>query len=216
MSIAVTLAALLIEAMFGYPDRVLRAIGHPVMWIGRMIASLDETLNREASGRRKAAGFVAAFLIVVLPGAAAYAVESVLPLLPFGLAIVAVLASSLIAQRSLYEHVERVATALEQQGLAGRPPGGVADRRPRSRRARRGGRRPRGDRKPRGELLRWRGRAGVLARGRRARRRRGLQGDQHRRQHDRSSHAAPCAISDLPRRSSTISSTCRRRGSRRC
>jgi adenosylcobinamide-phosphate synthase len=55
----------------------------------------------------------------VLPGAAAYAVESALALLPFGLAIVAVLASSLLAQRSLYEHVERVATALEQQGLDG-------------------------------------------------------------------------------------------------
>jgi adenosylcobinamide-phosphate synthase len=120
MSIAVTLAALLIEAMFGYPDRVLRWIGHPVMWIGRLIASLDQTLNRDTSGwRRKAAGFVAAFLIVVLPGAAAYAVESALALAPFGVAIVAVLASSLLAQRSLYEHVERVAAALEQQGLKG-------------------------------------------------------------------------------------------------
>ena len=37
MSIAITLLALLIEATLGYPDRVLRAIGHPVMWLGRMI-----------------------------------------------------------------------------------------------------------------------------------------------------------------------------------
>ena len=37
MSIAITLLALLIEATFGYPDRVLRAIGHPVMWLGRLI-----------------------------------------------------------------------------------------------------------------------------------------------------------------------------------
>jgi len=66
MSIAVTLLALLVEATLGYPDRVLRAIGHPVMWLGRMIQWLDVTLNRETSSdeRRKAAGFAAAFLII--------------------------------------------------------------------------------------------------------------------------------------------------------
>ena len=42
-------------------------------------------------------------------------------LLPFGFIVVAILASSLIAQRSLYEHVARVADALERDGLdAGR------------------------------------------------------------------------------------------------
>jgi adenosylcobinamide-phosphate synthase len=119
MSIAITLLALLVEATLGYPDRVLRAIGHPVMWLGRMIEGLDVTLNRDTStsGRRKVAGFAAAFLIVLIPAALAYAVESSLILLPYGFAIVAVLASSLIAQRSLYEHVERVATALEREGL---------------------------------------------------------------------------------------------------
>src|SRR4051812_11736394 len=119
MSIAITLLALLVEATFGYPDRVLRAIGHPVMWLGRMIDGLDATLNRDASSgrRRKAAGFIAAFLIVFIPAVVACAVESSLLLLPYGFIIVAILASSLIAQRSLYEHVERVATALECEGL---------------------------------------------------------------------------------------------------
>jgi adenosylcobinamide-phosphate synthase len=123
MSIAITLLALLIEATLGYPDRVLRAIGHPVMWLGRMIDSLDEKLNRDTSSgaRRRAAGFIAAFLIVALPAAAAYGIESSLSFLPFGFVIVGILASSLIAQRSLHEHVARVATAFEQEGLgAGR------------------------------------------------------------------------------------------------
>src|SRR5712671_5705150 len=111
MSIAITLLALLVDATLGYPDRVLRAIGHPVMWFGRMIDRLDITLNRDTSsgGRRKAAGFAAALLIVFIPAAAAYAVESRLLLLPYGFFIVAFVASSLIAQRSLYEHVARVA-----------------------------------------------------------------------------------------------------------
>jgi adenosylcobinamide-phosphate synthase len=73
MSIAITLLALLVEATLGYPDRVLRAIGHPVMWSGRMIGSLDATLNRDtsSSGRRRAAGFVTAFVVAALPAATA-------------------------------------------------------------------------------------------------------------------------------------------------
>src|SRR5215203_4509281 len=115
MSIAITLLALLVEATLGYPDRVLRAIGHPVMWSGRMIGALDATLNRDtsSSGRRRAAGFVTAFVVAALPAAAAYAIESSLLLLPLGLVAVALIASTLIAQRSLHDHVERVATALE-------------------------------------------------------------------------------------------------------
>src|SRR4029078_542896 len=121
MSITITLLALLVEATLGYPDRVLRAVGHPVMWLGRLIDCFDVTLTRDTSsgGRRKAAGFAAAFLIVVIPAAAAYVIESSLLLLPYGFVIVAILATSLIAQRSLYEHVERVATALERDGLDG-------------------------------------------------------------------------------------------------
>jgi adenosylcobinamide-phosphate synthase len=58
-------------------------------------------------------------VIVAVPAAAAYSVERVLLLLPLGFVLVAVLASSLIAQRSLHQHVERVADALEREGLEG-------------------------------------------------------------------------------------------------
>jgi adenosylcobinamide-phosphate synthase len=86
-----------------------------------MIDWLDATLNRDTSsgGWRKAAGFAAAFLIFFVPAVAAYAVETSLLLLPYGFALVAIVAGSLIAQRSLYDHVERVATALEREGLDG-------------------------------------------------------------------------------------------------
>ncbi|MBX9844463.1 MAG: adenosylcobinamide-phosphate synthase CbiB [Xanthobacteraceae bacterium] len=121
MSIATTLLALLIEATAGYPERVLRAIGHPVIWIGRLISVLDRMLNRPDSAWRKAAGFLALFVIIAVPAVAACVIERALLLLPLGFALVALLASTLIAQRSLYEHVERVADALENGGLeAGR------------------------------------------------------------------------------------------------
>src|SRR5215216_3959947 len=121
MSIATTLLALLIEATAGYPERVLRAVGHPVIWFGGLIDRLDRTLNRpERSGAfRKAAGFLALFVIVVIPAAAAFALEWTLLLLPYGFVLVSMLASSLIAQRSLHQHVARVAEALERDGLAG-------------------------------------------------------------------------------------------------
>jgi adenosylcobinamide-phosphate synthase len=123
MSIAVTLLALGFEATLGYPEAVLRATGHPVMWIGHFIDLLDRRLNRDgdSGARRKVAGFVALLLIVGGAAALAYAAERWLLLVPFGFVLVAVLASSLIAQRSLYEHVARVADALERDGLdAGR------------------------------------------------------------------------------------------------
>ena len=121
MSIVLTLLALLIEATVGYPQAVVRAIGHPVMWIGSLIGWLDRTLNKESdtAPRRRLMGFVALACIIGVPGILAYAIQARLLLLPLGYVLAAVLASTLIAQRSLHEHVWRVADALEKEGLEG-------------------------------------------------------------------------------------------------
>jgi adenosylcobinamide-phosphate synthase len=121
MSIAVTLLALLIEATVGYPDRLLRTIGHPVMWLGWMIDALDRVLNRDidSAARRRTAGFIAVACFVGISVAMAFAIERGLLLLPLGFLAVSLLASSLIAQRSLHDHVARVATALERDGIGG-------------------------------------------------------------------------------------------------
>jgi adenosylcobinamide-phosphate synthase len=122
---AVTLAflALLIEAIVGYPDWLVRAIGHPVTWMGRLIGGLDRVLNRESAGSaaRRAAGIVAVVVIVTVVIVITWAIERALLALPFDLIAAAIVASSLLAQRSLYCHVARVAEALEQHGVeAGR------------------------------------------------------------------------------------------------
>ena len=44
---------MLIELCLGYPQVVLRAIGHPVTWTGRLISALDRTLNRETAERAR-------------------------------------------------------------------------------------------------------------------------------------------------------------------
>jgi adenosylcobinamide-phosphate synthase len=104
----------------GYPDRLAHAIGHPVIWIGRLIGALDGALNRESisEGRRQALGVAALVIVVGVAAGIALALERGLVRLPFGLLWAGILASALIAQRSLYDHVSRVATALEAEGLA--------------------------------------------------------------------------------------------------
>ncbi|MGA2127873.1 MAG: adenosylcobinamide-phosphate synthase CbiB [Xanthobacteraceae bacterium] len=123
MSPLLALLALLIEVVVGYPDRLVRAIGHPVTWIGALIAALDRMLNRETLGdaARQAAGGVAVLVLLVVVVGVAVLLERGLLLLPYGVVAVALLASTLIAQRSLHRHVADVASALETAGLpAGR------------------------------------------------------------------------------------------------
>jgi adenosylcobinamide-phosphate synthase len=120
MTVTLALLALLIEVIVGYPDRLLRAIGHPVTWMGRLIAALDRALNHESmsDARRRAAGIAALVIIIGVPASIGYLAERIALLLPLGIVLAAVLASTLIAQRSLREHVARVAAALEHDGLA--------------------------------------------------------------------------------------------------
>jgi adenosylcobinamide-phosphate synthase len=123
MSVALTVLAILIELSVGYPDRLVRAIGHPVTWMGRLIDALDRRLNRDTQGHalRYISGIIAVSILISVVGAIAFSLEYGLFLLPFGLVAAALLASTLIAQRSLHQHVVRVARALEQHGvIAGR------------------------------------------------------------------------------------------------
>jgi adenosylcobinamide-phosphate synthase len=119
MSVALALFAMLIELCVGYPHGLLRAVGHPAIWIGRLISALDRGLN--SSPARRALGILAIIILLGIVGSLAFMVEAALARLPLGLAVTALLASSLIAQRSLHQHVANVARALEQDGIeAGR------------------------------------------------------------------------------------------------
>jgi adenosylcobinamide-phosphate synthase len=123
MSVALALLAMLIELALGYPQQLLRIIGHPVTWIGWLIRVLDSFLNRDADGKvwRRIAGIVTVLIVLAIVGSIAYLLQHALFRLPFGIFAVALLASMLLAQRSLYRYVADVATALETGGVeAGR------------------------------------------------------------------------------------------------
>ncbi|WP_163267160.1 adenosylcobinamide-phosphate synthase CbiB [Chelativorans alearense] len=122
MFVLLAFLSLVIELALGYPDRLFRAVGHPVTWVGRLIGILDRTLNRQdwRLRSRRAGGVVALCVLVAVAGGVGWALQSLLGA-GAGLLVTALLASSLIAQRSLASHVAAVASALETGGLeAGR------------------------------------------------------------------------------------------------
>jgi adenosylcobinamide-phosphate synthase len=121
-SLPLLLAALLIEAAIGYPARLFAWIGHPVTWIGALIGWLDRSLNRETMSFavRRIAGVAALLILLSVTLAASLALVVLCRLAgPLALLPLALLASTLLAQRSLHDHVARVAEGLEQGGLAG-------------------------------------------------------------------------------------------------
>ncbi len=120
-SLRLAFAALVIEALAGYPDVLYRAIGHPVTWMGAWLSSLDGRLNRPAASfaSRRAAGALALILLLAPVGGVAMIVEREARDGWIGFAILAVVAASLPAQRSLHDHVRDVADALDREGLPG-------------------------------------------------------------------------------------------------
>jgi adenosylcobinamide-phosphate synthase len=119
MAAPLALLALLFELVAGYPDWIAKRIGHPVAWMGRLIAFLDTRLNRDDadSETRRRAGAIALFVLLLVVGAIAFILESTLLLLPFGIILTGVACSVFIAQRSLYTHVANVGEALEAGDL---------------------------------------------------------------------------------------------------
>jgi adenosylcobinamide-phosphate synthase len=118
MSAALALLAMLIELGIGYPERLMRAIGHPVTWIGALIERCERLLNRDtAPNLRRTLGTLALLVVLGTVGAIALVVQSQLLALPFGLAGLAVLTSTMLAQRSLHRYVANVASALDKNGI---------------------------------------------------------------------------------------------------
>jgi adenosylcobinamide-phosphate synthase len=115
--------ALGLEALLGWPDALHRAIRHPVVWIGALIALLERHLNTPARSDllRRLGGIVALIVLLVAVWYAASLAHSIIHyLLPAdGWIVEAVLAASLLASRNLWNHVIAVARGLEQDGING-------------------------------------------------------------------------------------------------
>jgi len=124
MFAGLALVAVAVEAAFGYPDALYRAIGHPVTWIGRLIAWCEQAWNspQRSYDQRRFFGVVTLLVLLATSLLGGLAIAQLCGALLPGVAgtiLCAVLASSLLAQRSLHDHVEAVATALEREGVVG-------------------------------------------------------------------------------------------------
>lgn len=147
---ALALVTLLVEAAAGYPDWLFRRVGHPVTWIGAIIRVCDDAFNTSAmsDAKRRLMGVVTLAIIVGASVAVGLIITAAVFSLfgPFGsVLILGVIASALVAQRSLHTHVAAVADALDDGGIeagrmavshiVGRDPGSLIRRAYRARRS---------------------------------------------------------------------------------
>ena len=114
------LAALLAEAAIGYPAFVYRAIGHPVTWMGALLSALESRFNRTnlPAGWRRLLGVLTLASLLGVTGSAAIALDRAFTFGLIGTGLLVLGAGSLLAQRSLHDHVRAVADALDRDGLA--------------------------------------------------------------------------------------------------
>lgn len=120
--LAILLLAMVIDLVAGDPKWLYRLVPHPVVLIGRAIGTLDRWLNQQtlSRGRRIAQGVLCTAVVVGSFGALGAVIHDLLAELPFGWVLEAVLASSLLAFRGLYDAVRAVAAGLAESLAAGR------------------------------------------------------------------------------------------------
>ncbi|MCV2446280.1 adenosylcobinamide-phosphate synthase CbiB [Paracoccus sp. DMF] len=110
-TLTVALVALAVDAALGWPDGLYRRIGHPVTWLGRLIAALDRRWNR--GGQRILRGAFAVAVVLTAAVLPALLLTWALLPLPGGAVALGVLAWPLVAVRSLDDHVAAVARPLQ-------------------------------------------------------------------------------------------------------
>ena len=111
------LIALIGEAAIGYPAWLLAAIGHPVMWFGAAIAAIEARWNAGGAGRRRALGTLLVLIVAGGAGTIGWLIERWAGE-GMAVALVIVLATTGLAQRSLDDHVRAVARPLASGDLA--------------------------------------------------------------------------------------------------
>ena len=115
------IAALALDGAIGWPRGLYRRVGHPVGLFARLIERCEVVWNRPDHGfwTRRALGVLTLMLLLFVTIAAAVALQWLAKTL-LGRAAwigIAVLAWPALAQRSLFDHVRPVATALDAGDL---------------------------------------------------------------------------------------------------
>lgn len=117
----IALLAAVLEKFVGYPHWLVDRIGHPVIWMGRLIEAEDKRFNdaEKSFEARRALGVLAIGIVVLAVLIVTLGIEAFLRVIPFGWVIEVLLASSLIAQKGLRDAVLDVVRALGAEGIFG-------------------------------------------------------------------------------------------------
>ena len=120
MAEPIALAALALDAVLGWPDRLYRRIGHPVGLFARLITACERRWNRSGSDRRRRLLGLATLLLLMLASAGtALSIERLIraDAGPWAWPLLALAAWPALAQRSLLLHYRPVLAALDHGDL---------------------------------------------------------------------------------------------------
>ncbi len=123
MAEPIALAALALDAAFGWPRELYRRLGHPVGLFARIIDGCEARWNRpeHSFALRRALGVLTLLVLLFLVAGVGWALQRLL-LASFGgwgWIGVAILAWPALAQRSLFDHVRAVGERIDAGDLAG-------------------------------------------------------------------------------------------------
>jgi adenosylcobinamide-phosphate synthase len=113
--------AMAVDALAGWPAPLFTRIGHPVTWLGAIIAGLDARWNRttDAPMVRRVAGLAAALLVIGLAGGLGWVLQASFPTGWSRMVLIGIVAWPFVALRSLHDHVAAVSAPLQVGDLAG-------------------------------------------------------------------------------------------------
>jgi adenosylcobinamide-phosphate synthase len=127
----IVLASLGIEAAVGYPSALHARVPHPVVWAGNAISALERRWNRQryAFAVRRLLGCVAVVLVTGVAVLAGLGLQWLVGVVVGAVAgtpwahlagslVIAVVGTTGLAQRSLFDHVNNVLTSLRAGDLA--------------------------------------------------------------------------------------------------
>ena len=118
----IILLAMIIDALVGDPKWLYRGVPHPVVLLGKLISVLESGFNKsiESNRRRFIAGVQSSAIVIAVAAIAGYVIAALCQIIPAGMILLALLASSLIAWRGLYAHVRDVMVGLNTSLEEGR------------------------------------------------------------------------------------------------
>ncbi|MEK1855650.1 MAG: adenosylcobinamide-phosphate synthase CbiB [Phyllobacterium sp.] len=122
INLLILFLALLADRYFGDPDWLWEKIPHPIVLFGKAIAYADTRFNRpgDSDDERRRDGFLTMFGLLVLAAVVGWVVHLALRTIsPVGELVEALLVAVFLAQKSLGDHVTRVAVALREEGIVG-------------------------------------------------------------------------------------------------